>query len=72
VKLLNDGAYRLDWAERLGTGFVLPVGQPGLLHVVRKLRKLLKRLVDERGFEPPASSLRMRFAALKTNHLRRK
>jgi hypothetical protein len=23
-----------------------------------KLRKLLRRLVDERGFEPPASSLR--------------
>jgi integrase len=36
VKLLNDRAYRLDWAERVGTGFVLPVGQPGLLHVVRK------------------------------------
>jgi len=29
-------------------------------------------LMDERGFEPPASSLRMRFAALKTNHLQRK
>jgi hypothetical protein len=28
--------------------------------------------VDERGFEPPASSLRMRFVALKTNHLHRK
>jgi len=42
VKLLNDRAYRLDWAERVGTGFVLPVGQPGLLHLVRKLRKLLK------------------------------
>ena len=26
VKLLNDRAYRLDWAERVGTGFVLPVG----------------------------------------------
>src|SRR6266481_3839472 len=25
VKLLNDRAYRLDWAERVGTGFVLPV-----------------------------------------------
>src|SRR5258708_1942001 len=36
VKLLNDRAYRLDWAERLGTGFLLPVGQPGLLHLVRK------------------------------------
>jgi integrase len=36
VKLLNDRAYRLDWAERMGTGFVLPVGQPGLLHLVRK------------------------------------
>ena len=36
VKLLTDRAYRLDWAERLGTGFVLPVGQPGLLHLVRK------------------------------------
>ena len=28
--------FRLDWAERVGTGFVLPVGQPGLLHVARK------------------------------------
>jgi integrase len=36
VKLLNDRAYRLDCAERVGTGFVLPVGQPGLLHLVRK------------------------------------
>ena len=36
VKLLNDRAYRLDWAERVGTGFVLPVGQLGLLHLVRK------------------------------------
>jgi integrase len=36
VKLLNDRAYRLDWAERVGTGFVLPVGQPGLLRLVRK------------------------------------
>jgi hypothetical protein len=35
-KLLNDRAYRLDWAERVGTGFALPVGQPGLLHLVRK------------------------------------
>jgi len=26
VKLLNDRAYRLDWAKRVGTGFVLPVG----------------------------------------------
>src|SRR5712664_4307919 len=24
VKLLNDRSYRLDWAERVGTGFVLP------------------------------------------------
>jgi hypothetical protein len=36
VKLLNDRAYRLDWAERVRTGFVFPVGQPGLLHPVRK------------------------------------
>jgi hypothetical protein len=35
-KLLHDRAYRLDRAERVGTGFVLPVGQPGLLHLVRK------------------------------------
>lgn len=36
VKLLTDRDYRLDWAERVGTGFVLPVGLPGLLHLVRK------------------------------------
>ena len=36
VKLLSDRAYRLDWAERVGTGFVLSVGQPGLLHLVWK------------------------------------
>ena len=28
--------------------------------------------MDERGFEPPASSLPMRFVTLKTNHLQRK
>ena len=36
VKLLTDRDYRLDWAERVGTGFVLPVGLPGLLHLVGK------------------------------------
>jgi len=36
VKLLTDRDYRLDWAERVGTGFVLPVGLPGLLHLVWK------------------------------------
>jgi integrase len=36
VKLLTAREYRLEWAERVGTGFVLPVGQPGLLHLVRK------------------------------------
>jgi integrase len=36
VKLLTDRDYRLEWAERVGTGFVLPVGQPGLLRLVRK------------------------------------
>jgi len=33
---MNDRQYRLDWAERLGTGFQIPgsVGLPGLLRVV--------------------------------------
>lgn len=35
-KLLGERAFRLEWAERVGTGFVLPVGQLGLLHLVRK------------------------------------
>jgi integrase len=35
-KLLTERDYRLEWAERVGTGFVLPVGQPGLLRLVRK------------------------------------
>lgn len=36
VKLLNDRAYRSDWAERVGTGFVLSVGQPGQVHLAGK------------------------------------
>ena len=38
VKLLTDRGYRLDWAEQVAMGFTLPVsiGQPGLLHIVRK------------------------------------
>src|SRR5260370_24610445 len=36
IKLMNDRQYRLDWAERLGTGFQIPgsVGLLGLLRVV--------------------------------------
>lgn len=36
IKLLNDRAFRLEWAERIGMGFKLPTGQPGLLLVMRK------------------------------------
>jgi hypothetical protein len=38
VKLLTDRDYRLEWAERIAMGFTLPasIGQPGLLHIVRK------------------------------------
>jgi hypothetical protein len=38
VKLLEDRDYRLEWAERIAMGFTLPasIGQPGLLHIVRK------------------------------------
>jgi hypothetical protein len=40
VKLLTDRGYRLDWAERVAMGFRLPasIGQPVLLHLVRKNR----------------------------------
>ena len=39
IKLMNDRQYRLDWAERLGTGFQIPgsVGLPGLLRVVPRI-----------------------------------
>src|SRR3989442_11041084 len=37
---LNDRAYRLDWAERVGTGIVLPVGQPGSTNPDRKSTRL--------------------------------
>ena len=39
TKLMNDRQYRLDWAERLGTGFQIPgsVGLLGLLRVVPKI-----------------------------------
>ena len=39
IKLMNDRQYRLDWAERLGTGFQIPgsVGLLGLLRVVPKI-----------------------------------
>jgi integrase len=38
VKLLTDRDYRLDWAEKIGTGFDLPssIGKPGKLHLVCK------------------------------------
>lgn len=36
IKLLSDRPFRLDWAERIGMGFKLPTGQPGLLLVMRK------------------------------------
>jgi len=47
VKLLTDRDYRLEWAERVGTGFVLPVGLPGLLHLVRKSAGVIETMVDE-------------------------
>jgi len=39
IKVMNDRQYRLDWAERLGTGFQIPgsVGLPGLLRVVPRI-----------------------------------
>ncbi len=39
IKLMDDRQYRLDWAERLGTGFQIPgsVGLPGLLSVVPRV-----------------------------------
>ena len=58
VKLLGDRQYRLDWAEKIGLGF--SVGQPGLLHMVSNAAQVIENMVDERGFEPPASSLRTR------------
>jgi hypothetical protein len=38
VKWSTDRAQRLERAERIAMGFTLPasIGQPGLLHVVRK------------------------------------
>jgi len=66
-KLLKQREWRLGWAERAGMGFSLPErknprnAQLAQLIEFRRLGKLLsleKMLVDERGFEPPASSLR--------------
>jgi hypothetical protein len=64
VKLLNDRAYRLDWAERVGTGFVLQLANLAYCIWYGKLRKLFETMVDEMGFEPPASSLRTQTAKL--------
>ena len=36
IKLLRDRGYRLEWAEKIGMGFKLPTGLPGLLLVMRK------------------------------------
>ncbi len=36
IKLLRDRGYRLEWAEKIGMGFKLPAGLPGLLLVMRK------------------------------------
>jgi len=49
---------RRDSGEN-GLGFELPlsVGQLGQLHVVTT-QQVIENMVDERGFEPPASSLR--------------
>ena len=39
TKLLNERDFRLEWAEKVGLGFDLPVpvGQLGQLHVVPKV-----------------------------------
>jgi integrase len=37
VKLSREREYRLEWAERIGLGFQVPVGQLGQLHVVPKV-----------------------------------
>jgi hypothetical protein len=36
IKMLQERAFRLDWAEKIGMGFKLPIGQPGLLLQMRK------------------------------------
>jgi len=58
VKLLNDRAYRLDWAERWELGLCFQLANLAYWIWYEKLRKLFETMVDERGFEPPASSLR--------------
>src|ERR1700720_3279447 len=61
VKLDQNRDFRLHWAEKIGLGFELPGAQLGNLGNCNNseiLPKLLKELVDGRGFEPPASSLR--------------
>jgi hypothetical protein len=37
IKMLQERAFRLDWAEKIGMGFKLPSGQPGLLLQMRKM-----------------------------------
>jgi hypothetical protein len=37
VKLLQERDFRLEWAERIGLGFQVPVGQLGQLHIVPRV-----------------------------------
>jgi hypothetical protein len=63
TKLLQDRDYRLEWAEKIGMGFELParsIAPRPPSSCSEKRCKLLRSLVDEKGFEPSASSLRTR------------
>src|SRR5207302_6326100 len=76
VRITSGGCptrFLVGTAEKIGIGFELPgcssgeklaktpsVGQLGQLIQFRKTGSVVWNLVDERGFEPPASSLRTR------------
>ena len=63
VKLGQDRDFRLVWADRIGLGFEMPelqMGNLGNCCNFQKRSNLLRRLVEGRGLEPPASSLRTR------------
>ena len=61
TKLLQERDFRLEWAEKIGMGFELPAPSTGKLGKLLGSGKRVKSyLVDEKGFEPSASSLRTR------------
>jgi len=55
-KLLKQREWRLGWAERAGIGFSLPERKNPRNTQLAQLIEFR----DEKGFEPPASSLRTR------------